>query len=93
MGLMSWWHFWRRKPNILVVMRLDDMLLVHPDQDNSRNCSKCREPVGVYPSGQAVLAQHPDTVILCQICRPLRGPAVLAPGAIDEPSQSHRRSY
>jgi hypothetical protein len=89
-----WWRFWRRKPRTLVVMRLDDMLLVHPDQDNSRNCSKCREPVGVYPSGQAVLARHPDTVITCQICAgPIDPSTPLAPGAREEPFQSRRRSY
>src|SRR5690348_14830419 len=83
----------RRRPLDLIVMRLADMSLVHPQQDNSRVCSKCGRQVGIYPSGQAVLARHPDTVITCNVCA---GPelavnAILAPGALEEPFQSHKR--
>jgi hypothetical protein len=52
----------------LVVMRLKDMGRVHPDQDNSRLCSQCGEPVGVYPSGQAALRDRPDMRIVCHVC-------------------------
>jgi hypothetical protein len=73
-------------------MRLADMLLVHPQQDNSRVCSKCGEPVGIYPSGQAVLRGAPDTVITCNHCAgPLPSAVFLAPGALEEPFQSHKR--
>jgi hypothetical protein len=90
---MSWLRLWRKEPRLrpieLVVMRLSDMALVHPQQDDSRVCSKCGEPVGIYPSSQAVLARRPDAVITCQICSGPLGPsAVLAPGALDEPFQS-----
>ena len=90
---MSWLRRWRKeRPIDLVCMRLGDMHLVHPNQDNSRVCSKCGVQVGVYPSGQAVLARHPHTVITCQICAdPLAPSAALAPGALDEPSQSYSR--
>jgi hypothetical protein len=52
----------------LVTMRLKDMWKVHPDQDNSRVCSKCGQPVGVYPSGQRVLQENPQAKIICNVC-------------------------
>jgi hypothetical protein len=52
----------------LVVMRLKDMWKVHPDQDNSRACSKCGETVGVYPTGQRALRDNPGAVIICAVC-------------------------
>jgi hypothetical protein len=93
---MTWfrrrWKEPRQRPIGLVAMRLADMLLVHPEQDNSHVCSKCGETVGVYPSGQAILARHPGTVITCQICAGQLGPStLLAPGALEERLQSHRK--
>lgn len=77
--------------NMLLVMRLKDMRRVHPQQDNSRRCSRCQHRVGIYPSGQAVLEQDPTIEIICQVCA-AEGPApdiiVNAPGALDEPAQS-----
>jgi hypothetical protein len=52
----------------LVVMRLKDMWKRHPDQDNSRVCSKCGEAVGVYPSGQKSLRNFPEMAIICHVC-------------------------
>jgi hypothetical protein len=76
----------------LIAMRHADMLVVHPNQDNTRTCSQCGEQVGIYPSGQKILARHPDTIIKCQICAgAMSGPAILAPGALEEPFQSRRR--
>jgi hypothetical protein len=72
-------------------MRLADVLLVHPQQDNSRVCSKCGCQVGIYPSGQDILARHPDTIITCNHCAGPLASAVLAPGALEEPFQSHKR--
>jgi hypothetical protein len=92
---VSWLRRRRKEPRLrpidLVVMRLADMLLVHPQQDNSRVCSRCGDQVGIYPSGQDILARHPDTIITCSACAGPLGPAVLAPGALEEPFQSHKR--
>jgi transcription elongation factor Elf1 len=74
----------------LLVMRLADMERVHPDQI-TLNCSVCNHEVGVYPSGQRVLAQKHDVRIICQICKQPGSNAMLAPGAKFEPFQSVRR--
>lgn len=78
----------------LLVMRLADMTRVHPDQDDSRVCSECGQPVGIYPSGQAVIKQHPETVIVCNVCNDADPPDVmiLAPGAITEPFASTKKT-
>jgi hypothetical protein len=56
------------EPIRLVVMRLADMHKVHPQQV-TRECAFCREPVGVYPSGQKALRLNPGPVeIICQVC-------------------------
>jgi hypothetical protein len=55
-------------PGCLVVMRLADMHKMHPDQDSSRVCSGCGAPVGIYPSGQAMLKSHPGLAIVCKVC-------------------------
>jgi hypothetical protein len=60
----------KRHQASLVVMRLADMGVVHPGQDNDRACSMCGEPVGIYPSGQAVLKAYPTLKIVCSICLP-----------------------
>jgi ribosomal protein S27AE len=69
----------------LIVMRLADMWRTRPDQDNSRVCSKCGEQVGIYPSGQAVLRERPQTAIVCNVCyEPTSGVNIPAPGALEE---------
>lgn len=76
----------------LLVMRLTDMHRVHPNQDNSRVCSKCQQPVGIYPSGQKIIAQYPgDVELVCSVCdEKEKGTKVqiLAPGALQEPFES-----
>jgi hypothetical protein len=67
-----------RAPDELVTMRLADMNRVHPAQDNSHACSACGHQVGIYPSGQRALRQHPNMKIMCIRC------AVKAPGTITE---------
>ena len=75
----------------LIVMRLSDMIRVHPEQITAR-CSKCNEEVGVYPSGQRVMAMIPDTVLVCSVCKgPSAASAPLAPGAEFEPFESKRK--
>jgi hypothetical protein len=56
------------EPDALVSMRLKDMTRRHPDQDNSRACSKCGETLGLFPSSQRLLATNPSLVLLCVPC-------------------------
>ena len=74
----------------LIVMRLADMTRVHPDQILGK-CASCGHVVAIYPSGQLVIKQRPDTILTCQVCK-LPGPnAALAPGAELEPFESVKR--
>jgi len=75
---------------LLIVMRLANMKVVHPEQVIVR-CERCRHKVGVYPSGQRLIAQHPDIAIVCSVCHSPGPNAMLAPGAEREPFESHRR--
>jgi hypothetical protein len=69
----------------LVVMRLDDMWNTHPDQDNSHVCSRCGARVGIYPSGQRALKDHPGTPVICSVCAAVeKGPILPALGSIEE---------
>jgi hypothetical protein len=92
--LMLWtgWKLWKTdmKPQ-LIVMRLADMIRVHPDQITAQ-CSKCGHTVAVYPSGQTIMREYPDVELVCQICAPGKHEnAMLAPGAEFEPSQTQRK--
>ena len=58
----------RKAPGVLVAMRLEDMHVVHPMQDNTRSCVRCRHVVGIYPSGQAALKRWPRLEIQCARC-------------------------
>jgi hypothetical protein len=82
-------------PYKLTVMRLADMRNIHPRQDDSRVCATCHHPVGIYPSGQAVLEVYPDTQIECSVCNekmPSEGPMFLAPGALDEAFETRKKT-
>jgi hypothetical protein len=50
----------------LVVMRLKDMVRVHPDQIEAK-CSRCNEVVAVFPSGQRVMKEVPGVKLMCQV--------------------------
>lgn len=52
----------------LLTMRLTDMTRKHPDQDESRVCSRCRQQVAIYPTGQKLLNDFPDLEIVCNVC-------------------------
>jgi hypothetical protein len=81
----------RGRPMELIVMRLADMKRIHPDQITA-TCARCGHTVAVYPSGQAVMRQHPDVKLMCQVCRqPGDEAALLAPGAEFEPFQSVKK--
>jgi hypothetical protein len=72
------------EPVRLVTMRLVDMHKVHPQQDNTRVCALCGETVGLYPSGQKALREHPKAKIICQVCAgqiPLNKRDINAPAA------------
>jgi hypothetical protein len=75
---------------ILIVMRLAEMRRVHPGMIASV-CAQCRHAVGVYPSGQRVLAERPGSVILCNHCQDPTKASGLAPGAEREPFESEWR--
>ncbi len=57
-----------KKPNALICTRLVDMVKMHPHQDNSRACNRCRQKVGIYPTGQRALRLYPKIEILCISC-------------------------
>jgi len=57
-----------KKPDALVTMRLADMARMHPAQDDSHVCAECGHAVGIYPSGQRALRDHPGLKIICQLC-------------------------
>lgn len=74
----------------LVVMRLADMWRVHPKQITDA-CDLCGTAVGIYPSGQLVIAGRgrENIEVVCHICHgPPTGPVRLAPGAESEDEQS-----
>lgn len=75
----------------LIVMRLEDMKRVHPDQITAK-CDGCGHVVAVYPSGQQVMKQHPGTRLTCQVCKTPGPHSALAPGAEFEPFQSVKKT-
>ncbi len=78
---------------ILIAMRLADMVFRHPEQDNSRVCSGCGQVVGIFPSGQRVLAANPAAKVVCQVCHDPSAVDlhVTAPGALEERAALHAR--
>jgi len=75
----------------LLVMRLADMVRVHPNQIES-TCPNCGETVGIYPSGQQMLQENPELEIVCQKC--VGGPMLVpAPSTqiLEEMKQSVKR--
>ena len=78
-------------PDVLLTMRLSDMRRRHPRQDNSRHCSGCGEQVGIYPSGQLLLAENPGLRILCNHCiDPRPGDAhLISPAVLEEIKESY----
>lgn len=76
--------------NTLIVMRLAEMVRVHPRMITDKTCDDCGHQVGIYPSGQNVIRQNQSTRIVCNHCQSPEG-AQLAPGAAIEPFQSVRK--
>jgi hypothetical protein len=74
----------------LLVMRLQDMHRVHPDQIKGR-CSQCKAEVAIYPSGQRIMQAFPNVRVICQVCREPGKVALLAPGAREEVKQSVKK--
>ena len=75
---------------ILIVMRLADMVRVHPEQITG-SCARCGKEVAIYPSGQKVMRQYPDVEIVCEKCQQPGHRMTLAPGAEIEPFESRKR--
>jgi hypothetical protein len=75
---------------VLLVMRLADMTRVHPDQIEG-TCAQCGHIVAIFPSGQRLMKNHPDTRLMCQVCQKPGKRSKLAPGAGLEPFQSVRK--
>jgi len=88
MSALTWLRsFFTPREIVLVCMRYSDMALVHPEQI-LKPCAECGCTCGVYPSGQAAMAQFGERLkIVCQVCAP-PGHARLAPGAASEPRES-----
>jgi len=78
------------KAPILIVMRLVDMVRVHPQQITA-HCRRCGHEVGVFPSGQDVMRKQPDIELVCHRCKLPDPHAELAPGAEREPFQTYRK--
>ena len=73
--------------NRMVVTRLVDMTRMHPQQDNSHRCSGCLQPVGIYPSGMALIRRMPGLIILCSHC------AHPQPGDVARPTARNREEF
>jgi hypothetical protein len=56
----------------LLCMRLENMVVQHPNQDNSRKCDTCGYVVGLYPDSQeaikTLISQKKSFTIICHIC-------------------------
>jgi hypothetical protein len=81
--------------NQLIVMRLIDMHRMHPQQINNHVCSKCKQKVGIYPSGQKILKKQPDLEIVCSRCVDISEKILSQPAAASfhEVIEESRASY
>lgn len=75
-----------QKPRVVLsVMRAIEMTRVHPNTDFRRVCSRCFQPVAIFPSGQKVLREHKKrAIILCNHCVPSNQSWLPAPGSEHE---------
>ena len=71
----------------LIVMRLADVVRVHPQITSGGlgrkariNCCRCGEAVGVNPSGQRVLQENYNVEVICQVCKAPPDVIPLTPG-------------
>lgn len=53
---------------IILVCALADSPMTVPGSIYTRTCSHCRRAVMIAPSGQSVLAAHPQASIVCDHC-------------------------
>lgn len=69
----------------LVCLREVDMVLVHPQTDWSHKCETCGAKVGIFPSGQSIIRQHPIVKITCSRCaHGAEADSVMLPGIPEE---------
>jgi hypothetical protein len=83
------WPF-RRRRYTLLTMRLANMFVGHPDMVTDRVCPRCGETVGIYPSGQRLLAKKGNRVdLICEVCYgPVDDEARPLPGVERERAES-----
>ena len=60
-------HIFSKRPPVLIVMRAADMHRVHPSTDWSHVCDRCKHPVGIYPTGQKLMAAR-VVELVCNVC-------------------------
>lgn len=78
-----------RRARIIVVRKEKKDAIVAPGSAVYA-CYRCNKPVWLAPAGQAVLADRPDTELVCTHCMPVRemlvshGSIGVAPGAFEE---------
>lgn len=79
-------YFQKYRKAELLVMRLDDMWMQHPNQDNSRTCDTCGATVGIYPDGQDIIKKFgkENVKLTCQVCKL---PSYLKDGEYEEPTR------
>jgi hypothetical protein len=78
---------------MLVCRRWDETVITHPEMIE-RACSKCKQAVAIFPSGQKALQDHPGLEVVCDHCwQPDAADEVMpAPGAIDEARETLKRA-
>lgn len=81
------------KPDALVVVRLSEAESRVEGDDDTRRCGTCLQLVCVFPSGLRVLAEFPNTELICNRCYKSAPGDVgwLAPGALEELQEHFRR--
>ena len=79
-------------PAMLVVMRVARMTKAHPETDFTHRCARCREPVGIFPSGQRLLREQPNVEIVCDGCAGNTTAIMLAGEALPGVRQEARES-
>jgi hypothetical protein len=84
------------EPIMLVCTRLSDMTKMHPKQTQEL-CSKCQHVVGIYPTGQVMMARYPKMKVVCVGCAALGDfdidrDEIIPAGSIEDIVQEARES-
>lgn len=70
----------------LLCMRLADMQKIHPLMSLAEYCERCGAPLGVYPSGQRILAEkgREHIELVCNRCAPSPVVGLMLPETLNE---------